>query len=250
MSDSKASLYIIEDEALIADHIAMCLEEAGYGIAGITEDGETALKEVEALRPDLCLLDIHLESALDGVDVAHGLNRLGIPFIYVTSNADPKTLARVKLTEPAGFILKPYTPEDLHANVMIALYKLQQMEKQAASKTEVPLTDQKPEIAEDSFFVKEKHELIRVRYQAVLYAQAMDNYTRLHTLDGKFVLSQTLKSVETKLEAHGFLRVHRSYLVNLRYVDLIGPRHLRIGKEELPVSERQRQALLDRIRTW
>lgn len=254
----KANIFIIEDEALIADHIALCLQDEGYAVAGIADNGQEALAALEAAAPDLCLIDIHLAGALDGVDVAQEINRrFQIPFIFVTSNTDGRTLERVKITEPAGFIVKPYTQQDLATNVKIALYK-QQVHKVADSAAAPETPPETPENSspavapelEDSFFVKDKHQLIRLRYRDILYAEAMDNYSRLHTARGNFMLSQTLKSVETKLLDYGFVRVHRSYLVNLLHIDLIAPRHLLIGSTELPVSESQRQRLLDLIRMF
>lgn len=235
-------IFILEDEALIADHIAVCLEDLKYAVAGISDNGEEALEMIANLQPDLCLIDINLGGDLDGVDVAQEIRRrFEIPFIFITSNTDSRTLARVQRTEPAAFIVKPYTPEDLASNIGIALYKSRKKEVQA------PITA--PEL-EDSFFVKEKHELIRLRYQDIRYAEAMDNYTRLHTSDRKFVLSQTLKSVAERLEERGFLRVHRSYVVNLRCIDLIAPRHLRIGGAEIPLSETQRARLMDLVQQF
>lgn len=240
---SKARIAIVEDEALIADHIAMCLEEAGYTVVGIEEDGKDALAMIERELPDLCLLDINLAGGLDGVDVAQEINRRHqIPFIFLTSNSDRRTLERVQITEPTGFILKPYTSHDLESNVGIALYKSSQRKAEPV----LPASD--PE--DDSFFIKERHELIRVRYPDITYVEAMDNYARIHTVKGKFVLSQTLKAVERRLEAHGFLRVHRSFLVNLSRIDLIAPRHLELGEETIPLSEGQRQKLLERIRLF
>ena len=266
---SKANIFIIEDEALIADHIALCLEDEGYAVAGMADSGQEALAQLEALRPDLCLIDIHLAGALDGVDVAQEINRrFQIPFIFVTSNTDNRTLERVKITQPAGFIVKPYTQQDLATNVKIALYK-QQIQKiepepepnpdhakgtpSGETGNQEPATSaQEPtnNALSDSFFVKDKHQLIRLRYRDILYAEAMDNYTRLHTERGNFMLSQTLKSVESRLLDFGFIRIHRSYLANLLHVDLIAPRHLMIGKKELPVSESQRQKLLELIRMF
>ncbi|MEM0995788.1 MAG: response regulator [Bacteroidota bacterium] len=238
---SAERILIVEDEALIADHLAVCLEDLGYEIAGIADNGAEALTLISAALPDLCLIDIHLQGPLDGVDVAQELRRMhDIPFIFVTSNADRRTLERVKRTEPAGFILKPYTPEDLASNIGIALFKHRKR----------PPSEKLAAELEDSFFVKEKHELVRLRYRDILFAEAMDNYTRLHTEKGKFVLSQTLKSVVERLSEHGFLRVHRSYLVNLAQVDLIAPRHLRIGAAEIPLSEAQRSRLLEMIKQF
>ena len=235
-------IFILEDEALIADHIAVCLEDLHYKVAGISDNGEEALEMIARLQPDLCLIDINLGGDLDGVDVAQEIRRrFEIPFIFITSNTDSRTLARVQRTEPAAFIVKPYTLEDLASNIGIALYKSRN--KEFAKPVAVPEL-------EDSFFVKEKHELIRLRYQDIRFAEAMDNYTRLHTADRKFVLSQTLKSVAERLEERGFLRVHRSYVVNLRCIDLIAPRHLRIGDAEIPLSETQRTRLMEMVQQF
>lgn len=257
---NRARIVIVEDEALIADHIAMCLEEMGHEIAGIEESGQEALELIERERPDLCLLDINLSGALDGVDVAQEINRrFGIPFIFLTSNSDRRTIERVKITEPAGFILKPYTAQDLETNLGIVLYKLK---RATVQKTLIQdrvegserLVHEQGEGSgmekEDSFFIREKHELIRVHYDDISHVEAMDNYARIHTSKGRFILSQTLKNVEKRLEPHGFLRVHRSFLVNLSRIDLIAPRHLELGEDQIPISEGQRQKLMDRIQLF
>jgi DNA-binding LytR/AlgR family response regulator len=237
---SAPKILIVEDEALIADHIALCLEDLGYEVAGIADEGQAAIDLIGATLPDLCLLDINLSGGIDGVDVAHEVKRRhGIPFIFVTSNTSARMLDRVKVTEPAGFIVKPYTVDDLASNIAIALYK--------AKRIHLP---SKQGAAEDSFFIREKHELIRLYFSEILYAEAMDNYTKLHTAKGRFVLSQTLKAVEQKLLDHSFVRVHRSFLVNLKHVDLIAPRHVLVGEMEVPLSETQRQVLLDHVQTW
>lgn len=237
----KTKILIVEDEALIADHMAMVLEDMGYEVIGIADEGMAALDMLRNTSPDLVLLDINLAGGLDGVDVAQEINRkFGIPFVFVTSNTSPGTLERVKITEPAGFVVKPYTVADLASNVGIALYKKRAGEKGAEVGNG----------GEDGFFIKEKHELIRLRFQEILYVEAMDNYTRLHTAKGRHVLSQTLKLVEQKLAGHSFVRVHRSYLVNLRHVDLIAPRHVLVNGEKVPVSEGQRQKLLEQIQLF
>lgn len=273
----KIRIVIVEDEALIADHIAICLEDLGYDVVGIEEDGSEALETIQNLQPDLCILDINLAGALDGVDVAQEINRrFSIPFIFLTSNSDKRTLERVKITEPAGFILKPYTVQDLETNLGIVLYKLRRAASEAAkgneqdsknlkenglkpdSETSTDGNKQESEenpgpsrlANDDSFFIKEKHELIRIHYGDISHVEAMDNYARIHTSKGRFVLSQTLKNVEKRLEAHGFLRVHRSYVVNLTHIDLIAPRHLVLGPEQIPISETQRQKLMERIQLF
>lgn len=240
---STTQIMIVEDEALIADHLAVCLEDCGYQIAGIADSAEEALQLLQNKKPDLILIDINLSGDLDGVDLAQSINvQHQIPFIFVTSNSDSRTLARVKLTRPAGFILKPYQIEDIRANVGIALYKQHSLSPKSSPNSG-------NQNVEDGFFVREKHALQKIRYEEILYAEALDNYTRLVTEKGRHVLSSTLKNIENQLEPLGFLRVHRSYLVNLQYIEQILPKSLRIGEAEIPVSESNRSRLLKRIRT-
>ncbi|MCB9236080.1 MAG: response regulator [Bacteroidia bacterium] len=234
------SIYIVEDEALIADHIAHCLRENGYQIAGISASAGEALIEIEKKQPDLILLDIQLQGALDGIDLAHQLRHtFSIPYIFLTSNSDTRTLERLKLTEPAGYISKPYQARDLASNISIALYKSTRQE---------PKTTPRPE-QEDFFFIKDKHALVKVHFPEILFAEAMDNYTRLVTADKKHVLSSTLKTVGEKLEGHGFIRTHRSYLVNLKLVDQILPRSVWVKGHEIPLTESARKQLMDLIST-
>ena len=140
----------------------------------------------------------------------------------------------MKYVQPMGFILKPFTPADLESNIEIALYKLND---KAQSNTN----------AGDAFFVKDKHALVKLYYQDINYAEALDNYTVLHTLTGKYIVPQTLKVVDEKLQPYGFTRVHRSYVVNTRKITAIHPRHILIGATEIPVSEAMRAELLKQV---
>jgi DNA-binding LytR/AlgR family response regulator len=231
----------VEDEALIADHIAEILEECGYEVPAVCGTGENALKEIEAKKPDLVLLDINLNGNIDGLDVAHEINkRMKIPFIFLTSNSDERTIDKAKLTSPAGFIVKPFTKADLQSNIEIAIYKESQKQMEAT-----PNASAQPAF----FFVKEKQSFIKVEYGNILYAEACDNYTIIYTKTGKHIISQTLKNIEDKLVPYGFFRVHRTYLVNLSSIDRIDARSLMINRTEVPISEANRAELLKKVST-
>ena len=237
MAEQK-SILVVEDELLIAQQLVFCLEDAGYHVVGTAVSVAEALELLSQQRPDLVLLDIHLEGSLDGIDLANELRtRFQLPFVYITSNTDARTLARVKLTQPAGFIVKPFQPQDLEPSIEIALYNSIQRE-QAPSQ---PTTE--------SFFVKDRHEMQRVFYGDIHYAEAADNYTILHTPRKKFMLSQTLKSIEQKLRPHGFLRIHRSYVVNVSKIDCVRPTEVLVGEKALATSSTARSSLLKFIHT-
>jgi DNA-binding LytR/AlgR family response regulator len=238
---NKFKIIVVEDEALIADNIAEILEDCGYEIPAVCGKVETALVEIEKHKPDLILLDINLKNNLDGIDLAHEINKkYQIPFIFLTSNSDAKTIDKAKLTSPQGYIIKPFTKADLQSNIEIAIYKVQQKQ------TELELSNEKKATF---FFVKVKQSFIKVEYEHILYAEACDNYTIIYTKSGKHIISQTLKVIEDKLVAFGFFRVHRTYLVNLNSIDRIDTKSLIINKIEVPISEANKAELLKKIST-
>lgn len=113
---------IVEDEPLIAKNISMYLNNNDYEVAGIAYDAEEALHQLKRLQPDFAMLDINLESEMDGIDIAEHINRNNfIPFVYLTSYSDKETIERAKKTNPAWFIVKPFNEKTLYATIEIAL---------------------------------------------------------------------------------------------------------------------------------
>jgi PAS domain S-box-containing protein len=126
-----ASVFIVEDELIEAEDIRQTLEKLGYAVAGIARSGESALDTLQKKRPDLVLMDIHLAGTMDGIDTADRIRTLyAIPVIFLTSYTDEVTLGRAKVTEPYGYILKPFDARELHSAIEMGLYKYR-MEEQA-----------------------------------------------------------------------------------------------------------------------
>jgi two-component system, response regulator PdtaR len=120
----QVTLFIAEDELIEAEDIRQTLEKQGYLIAGIGRSGESVLESLRSVHPDLVLMDIHLAGTLDGVDTAEQIRALyHIPVIFLTAHADESTLERAKITEPYGYVLKPYDERELHSAIEMALYK-------------------------------------------------------------------------------------------------------------------------------
>ncbi|NDC39460.1 MAG: response regulator [Proteobacteria bacterium] len=120
----KASILVVEDEAIVAMDIADSLGSLGYNVVGTTDRGEDAIDKATSLKPDLVLMDIVLKGAMDGITAAKTIGtRLQIPVVYLTAHSDETTLQRAKLTTPQGYILKPFDIEDLRTSVEIALYR-------------------------------------------------------------------------------------------------------------------------------
>jgi PAS domain S-box-containing protein len=124
MSAMSARIFIVEDEALIAMEIEDHLRELGYEPCGRAARGERAIDEILSKRPDLLLLDVHLAGDLSGIDVARALRgRLDVPSIFLTAYSDAEIVRNAVDTGSAAYLVKPFEPQVLRANIEMALYK-------------------------------------------------------------------------------------------------------------------------------
>ncbi len=123
---TSASILIVEDERIIARGIEKQLKGMGYSIAASVSNGEDALLAVAETRPDMILMDINLGAGLDGVETAGIIRkRENVPIVFLTAFSDDAAIQRAKLTEPYGYVLKPYDDRDLQTAIEIGLYKHQ-----------------------------------------------------------------------------------------------------------------------------
>ncbi len=123
---NKASILIVEDEMIVAADLANKLRQLGYEVCGSTAHGEEAIDLARDRHPDLILMDIRLAGAMDGVEAAEHIRRqCDLPVIYLTAHSDRATLQRAKLSEPFGYILKPFEKIELESHIEMALYKHQ-----------------------------------------------------------------------------------------------------------------------------
>jgi two-component system cell cycle sensor histidine kinase/response regulator CckA len=121
---STARILVVEDESIVALDIKSGLESLGYEVVALVSNGEDAIQKAVDLQPDLVLMDIQLKGEMDGIEAAqHIQTQLDIPVIYLTAYTDQVTLKRAKITEPFGYLLKPFEERELHTNIEMALYK-------------------------------------------------------------------------------------------------------------------------------
>lgn len=125
-----ARILVVEDDGIVAMGLRARLHNLGYQTPAIVPFGEEAIQKARELRPDLVLMDIKLKGSMDGIEAAQRiLEEQNIPVIYMTAYADDKTLERAKVTEPYGYILKPFEERELHSTIEMALYKHQMEQK-------------------------------------------------------------------------------------------------------------------------
>jgi DNA-binding LytR/AlgR family response regulator len=121
---SKTRILVVEDESIVAKDIQRTLEKLGYEVPATASSAESAFQKLEEVEPDLVFLDIKLKGEQDGVHIAeHIKDRYDIPVIFLTSFVDQDTIDRAKVTEPYGYLVKPFNEGDLKTTVEMALFK-------------------------------------------------------------------------------------------------------------------------------
>ncbi|MCG9910827.1 MAG: response regulator [Flavobacteriales bacterium] len=232
-------ILIVEDDPIISSEIASILEDAGHEVAGQCFAAEEAIPFFHKGNIDLALLDIQLEGDSDGVQLAHLINeKFKVPFIFLTSYADAITLERIKQCNPESYIHKPFDEAVLKTNIELALSRRGKYPSDHPEKTD-----------ENVFFVKTKKGLSKLIPDQIIYAEAVDSYTCLFTENERVVISESLKNVEEKLVNAGFVRVHRSFLINFSHITSIVDGYVLLGKEKVPIGRAYKDDLFSLIKT-
>jgi len=183
---------------------------------------------------------------MDGIETAAGIEQyFQIPIIYITANADEATFNRAKTTRPAAFIAKPFKKLDLQRAIELTISRM--AEHETGGITAINTGDEQPFILSDRIFVRHKERMVKIMIADILYIEAERNYSRIFTVNKEYLLSVTLKTIEEKFPGHLFMRIHRSWLVNLRQVEAVGEDFVIIANKEIPLSESLKAHLLQHI---
>ncbi|OAB80514.1 LytR/AlgR family response regulator transcription factor [Cochleicola gelatinilyticus] len=225
------NIYIAEDEPIIVATIETILLKMGHTICGEADSVVDIKQDLTKIKPDLVLVDINLEGNEDGIDLAKHLDLKSIPYIFLTSQTDPETIARVKTTSPLGYVVKPFTEASLQSNIEIAWHTYQSTEK-------------------EYLLIKSNGRLHKVDQSTIKYLKAFDNYCYIFTTSTSYLVPHTLKHISGKLNSDFFIKSHRSYLINIRMVTGISSDSVLIDKEEIPLSTKNKELFTLKLTNW
>ncbi|HEY9205398.1 MAG TPA: ATP-binding protein [Candidatus Methanoperedens sp.] len=117
-------ILVVEDERIVAEDLRKSLEKMGYTVVSIASSSDKAIKELEKNAADLVIMDIVIRGEMDGIETARIIrSRFNIPVVYLTAYTDEEILKRARITEPFGYIVKPFDEKELHITIEMALYK-------------------------------------------------------------------------------------------------------------------------------
>lgn len=234
-SSTTIKILIIEDELLIAEDIRMHLEKLGYEVIGIASNYNEAINLATTDNPDIALVDIIIDGEKDGIETATYLKQhFDIPIIFLTSHADKPTVDRAKKANPDGYLVKPFNSNDLFTSIEIAFSNHVNKTKNAKDNEVSPSDDSF--VLKDCIFIKKDYLLVKIRFDELRYIKSDGNYVEVFCENKKFLTRSTLKDFLQKLPPNRFVQVHKSYAINIEYIDAIEYSNLIIGKETIPLS--------------
>ena len=247
----KLNIFIVEDESIVAKDIQNSLTKLGYNVVGFANNGKDAIEKITELMPDLVLMDIMIKGPLTGIEVSEKIKeKMNVPVIFLTAYADEGTLSRAKITEPYGYILKPFKEIDLHSTIEMAVYKHQ---KDSALLKErdflYSLVENKDEKAKDILFVKSNSRLVKVYLKDIYFVEALKDYVIINTEFSRYTVHSTMKELDKKLGNVEFVRVHRSFIARLDKIQSIDNQNVVLENEKkiIPVGGSYREELMHKL---
>ncbi len=220
-------ILIVEDDVSIAENIEEILQLMNYVNIDIANSANQAVKEIKKHRPDMVFMDIKLKGDKDGIELGEIIKQMvDAPIVYVTSYSDPEIIERAKRTHPAGFIVKPFNTNDIHAMVEIVLYnqRTRPVSTEAAAITGV----ESPYLVTDAVYIKADNAFERVEYPDIYYVEANGNMVTIFTKHRNYTIRKSMKDMEEKLPSHLFLRVQKSFIVQLAQIDTFNTKEINL----------------------
>ena len=236
MEGNKIKIGIVEDEMIIVETIALTLEKLGYAVVGKVGTYDDALEMVKVHQPDLVLLDINLGSKKDGIDLATEIkDRFAIPIIFLTANADAKTVNRAKDIHPIAYIVKPFSSTDLFSAIEIGWTNYNKSVNAVAAKQKHIV------LKVGSFYEK-------IMLDDISYMKNDHIYIDIFMVNGnKLIVRATNLEMLQLLPADQFFKVNRSCIVNINQIKKIDTKSLFIADQEISITKEIREELLERM---
>jgi DNA-binding LytR/AlgR family response regulator len=243
------NILVVEDESIVRKDIERSLIKLGYQVVAQADNGEKAIELARSTKPDIALMDIQIKGDMTGIETAEIIKgELDIPVIYLTAFADDTTLSKAKLTEPHGYILKPFKEIDLHTTIEMAIHK-HSKEREVKVENELlkSLTNYKSDA--EYLFIKHNSRLVKVNAADIYYVEALKDYMQIVTADMRYIIHATMKDMEKKLPKSVFQRIHRSYMVNMSKIQAISGADIILSdiQKEIPVGGNYRDEFSERI---
>ncbi|MEM9846484.1 MAG: response regulator [Bacteroidota bacterium] len=231
----KINILLVEDEFITLDNLKDTITDLGYAVSGTAMRADKAISILEKGKTDFAILDINIKGEDDGIWIGEQIQKkYQIPFIYLTAYTDSATIKKAATTQPAGYLVKPFTEPSVFAAIEMAL-SAYQPPKISTGKADDPAY----------IFIRENKVYKKLVLSKIRYIEAFKNYLEINLKDGRHIIRSTLRDFMKELPTEQFIQTHRSFVVNKNYVKQVSSENVILSSREIPITKTYREQLLE-----
>lgn len=238
------SILIVEDDYSFGLELEILIREIGYSAIERVDNSEDVLSRIQYSSPNLILMNIDLHREQGAIGVAERIKHLSIPIIFMTNESTQNLNEHSLQTSFCGYLSKPVNKFSIRGAIDLVMQKLNNQNNMNSTTSEHTSA-----FNGQYFFFKKRGTYHKILTNKVLYVRADDDYTIVYTDDQIYNSTLRLKELVSMLKDFGFMRIHRSYLVNTKRVSTINLKknYLRIADHQVPFSRRMKVEVLKRL---
>ncbi len=228
------SILVVEDDTSFALELEMMIIELGYRYLGNPQSSAEAFKAIASEEPNLIIMDINIQSEIDGISIAENIQSRNIPIIFITSFESEEYFERAKKILPAGYLVKPFHLLTLRGVIEKALLNQSELLSQ--------------ETDGNSFLLKSSNTFHKVSLNNILWIQVDGNYCYFFTEEKKYVMKLSMKRVLNQInEKDTFLKIHRKFVIHKKYIKNFNSKNntIQLNEADIPVGRLYRKKVLE-----
>jgi len=233
-------IILVEDNDYLSENISETLELHDYTVLAVLNNAETAKKTIQEKKPDLVLIDIKLKGVRSGIQLAEELREgENIPLVFITSSSGKEIIKRVQHLNPDGFITKPFTLEALVTTIELAICNHKFRQNLQLENT--------IHLSNSEIFIRENGWLVKILVKDIDWIKTEGTYSQLKVNNKQYTLRNTAKEIMDKLPEQLFVRIQKSYIINVNKIEAINSTFVKVQDFEIPIGRNYYQDLLKRI---
>ena len=235
-------IIVVEDDPSTALRTESLIYALGYQLVGPVDNSEGALKLIAKENPDILVMDIDINGALNGIEVVEKVKHLRIPVIFTTGLQDEATYQRARKTMPAAYLIKPFDKFTFQSALENVIWNMSQNK---TTKTEIKKWEQDV-MLNNSFFIKRNNLLQKVNIDDIQYIQSEGNYCDIFS-NKKHAVKMSLIQILKKLPQNKFIRIHQRFIIQTDLIDNIdiSTNQIYVGGKSLPLGPKYKEEIMN-----
>lgn len=239
---SPIKIVIVEDEELYRLQLEAFVLELGCTLVGSTDNSEEAIKIIIDEQPEVVIMDININGKLNGIEVAEKLKHIKSSFLFITSLKEKEFYQKAKQTSYIGYLVKPFDEVTLQSAIELALSNNPNIDA-----TQIYLEDSPPDFCiNDSILVKHNNQLFKILTADITHIESKGKFSLVHTKERKLISNTTLAKLSKALSSKGFIRIHKSYVANVKHVQkvILKDNKIYVSGHTLPIGRVYKDGIL------